>query len=376
MAEKSSFFTSLNGDRRYKASDFAEYFKTFIGNGVFPNPSTNLQVIANGDMTLTLSPGYAWLNGYMYSNTDDLVLTIDHADSALKRIDRVVIRCDYVNREIRSYVKKGIFSQNPSAPVLTRDTDAYELCIAEIQIDNGVVAIQSSKITDTRLNTEICGIVTQTINEIDTTTLYNQLQSHIQEKSLDMSTWITEAKEYFSNWLRDTQNEYNNEFNNWFDTIKGVLDGDIAGNLANRILELENKVGSGLTANNILMNDGSNVQDAIDANETSIQETNTNLENLKTKVENGQIYKLTDDDGRYMQIIDTGNIDNPVLGWFNYFNAKGTLPDGYSPNDNDFLVENKGVNTAWLRQTLYDVRSFKKFERMRLNGNWSDWREL
>ena len=25
MAEKSSFFTSLNGDRKYKSSDFAEY---------------------------------------------------------------------------------------------------------------------------------------------------------------------------------------------------------------------------------------------------------------------------------------------------------------------------------------------------------------
>ena len=49
MAEKSSFFTSLNGDRKYKASDFAEYFGTFISNSVFPNPNTNLQVIANGD---------------------------------------------------------------------------------------------------------------------------------------------------------------------------------------------------------------------------------------------------------------------------------------------------------------------------------------
>lgn len=282
MAEKSSFFTSLNGDRRYKASDFAEYFKTFIGNGVFPNPSTNLQVIANGDMTLTLSPGYAWLNGYMYSNTDDLVLTIDHADSALKRIDRVVIRCDYVNREIRSYVKKGIFSQNPSAPVLTRDTDAYELCIAEIQIDNGVVAIQSSKITDTRLNTEICGIVTQTINEIDTTTLYNQLQSHIQEKSLDMSTWITEAKEYFSNWLRDTQNEYNNEFNNWFDTIKDALDGDVAGNLLNEINKLKETINNmELTSSNVKRPDGSTV-------EAALSEYKTSISNLQNQL-NGQI---------------------------------------------------------------------------------------
>lgn len=44
MAEKSSFFTSLNGDRKYKSSDFAEYFSTFIGNGVFPNPK---QLISN-----------------------------------------------------------------------------------------------------------------------------------------------------------------------------------------------------------------------------------------------------------------------------------------------------------------------------------------
>ena len=71
MAEKSSFFTSLNGDRKYKSSDFAEYFSTFIGNGVFPNPSNNLLVTSNGDMTINLSAGFAWINGYMYHNTDN-----------------------------------------------------------------------------------------------------------------------------------------------------------------------------------------------------------------------------------------------------------------------------------------------------------------
>ncbi len=332
MAEKSSFFTSLNGDRRYKASDFAEYFKTFISNGVFPNPSTNLQVIANGDMTVTISPGYAWINGYMYANTDNLILIIENSDSALKRIDRIVVRCDFVTREIKTYIKKGSFSQNPSAPVLTRDTDAYELCIAEIQIDKGVVAIQPSKIIDTRLNTEICGIVTQTINEIDTTTLYNQLQSHIQEKSLDMSTWITEAKEYFSNWLRDTQNtqtineidtttlynqlqshiqeksldmstwiteakeyfsnwlrdtqnEYNNEFNNWFDTIKDALDGDVAGNLLNEINKLKETINNmELTSSNVKRPDGSTVEAALSEHKTSIQNAQNDIQNLQTEL--------------------------------------------------------------------------------------------
>ncbi|MGH4125286.1 MAG: hypothetical protein ACREV6_20405 [Clostridium sp.] len=40
--EKSSFFNSVEGDRKYKASDFASYFNSLLTNGVFPNPSTNL----------------------------------------------------------------------------------------------------------------------------------------------------------------------------------------------------------------------------------------------------------------------------------------------------------------------------------------------
>lgn len=33
--EKSSFFNSVSHDRTYKAEDWAEYFASFIGNGVF-----------------------------------------------------------------------------------------------------------------------------------------------------------------------------------------------------------------------------------------------------------------------------------------------------------------------------------------------------
>ena len=66
--EKSSFFTSLNGDRKYKSEDFAKFFGTLIGNGVFPNPATGLQVKAlNNDMSITLLPGEAWINGYFYN---------------------------------------------------------------------------------------------------------------------------------------------------------------------------------------------------------------------------------------------------------------------------------------------------------------------
>ena len=252
MAEKSSFFTSLNGDRKYKSSDFAEYFSTFIGNGVFPNPSTNLLVTSNGDMTINISKGFAWINGYMYHNTDNLTLTVRYADSALKRIDRVVLRCDFINREIKAYVKEGAFSSNPVPPELERGVNAYEISIAEIEVEAGVISVQQSKITDTRLDNNVCGIVTQTVKEIDTSELYRKLQGYIDERGQDVKYWM-EVKT--AQWEID--------FNTWFDTLKYVLSGDVAGNLASRILELEIKVGSGLTADNILMQNGLSVEESI-----------------------------------------------------------------------------------------------------------------
>lgn len=153
----------------------------------------------------------------------------------------------------------------------------------------------------------------------------------------------------------------------------------------NDILELDNKIKNiKLIDTKVKLTDPdglfgfegeANINQAILDTKTSIQEANTTLENLTDKVNKGQNLKMTHDDGRYVQIIG-GNIDDLSLGWHNVFNATGTLPPGYTSNNNDFLIENKGVGVDWYRQILYDVRSYKKFERMRLNGIWSDWREL
>ena len=96
--EKSSFFNSVSHDRTYKAEDWAEYFASFIGNGVFPVPSTGLQVVANDGMKLNVKTGKAWINGYFYFNTGNLAVELDTADGQLNRIDRVVVRWDLTNR--------------------------------------------------------------------------------------------------------------------------------------------------------------------------------------------------------------------------------------------------------------------------------------
>lgn len=137
--EKSSFFNSVSHDRTYKAEDWAEYFASFIGNGVFPVPSTGLQVVANDGMKLNVKTGKAWINGYFYFNTGDLAVELDTADGQLNRVDRVVVRWDLTNRVMSVKVKSSSFSASPTAPALQRDADIYELALADIYVGAGVI---------------------------------------------------------------------------------------------------------------------------------------------------------------------------------------------------------------------------------------------
>ena len=262
--QKSSFFNAIldqegSPDRSYLAEDFARYFSSFIGNGVFPNPATNLQVIAiDDDMTVRVKSGKAWINGYFYENTDDYILELEPADGVLNRIDRIVLRLDFIDREIRVYVKQGEFASNAIAKELQRDADAYEIALADIKVNAGVIKITQSDITDTRLNKELCGIVHGTVEQVDTTAIFNQFESwYEQTKSAydaDMATWTTEKKqafddwyetnttafiEQFESWYNNNTTQWTNNFNTWFETIKDQLDGDLGAKLSSQILELE-----------------------------------------------------------------------------------------------------------------------------------------
>lgn len=239
MAEKSGFFNSVSGDRKYKADFFAEYFSSFIGNGIFPNPSTGLQVIADTGMKVVLKAGKAWINGYYYCNDSDLTLTLDIADGILNRIDKIVLQFNKLNRTITAQIKKGVFASNAVAPALQRDSDAYELALADINVGKGIVSITQSSITDLRLDNTKCGIVSGTVNQVDTTTLFNQYQSWLADKKTqydtDMTNWTTQEKADYETWFNETTTSNQVDFETWFNGVKDIFDGDAVGNLTNKI---------------------------------------------------------------------------------------------------------------------------------------------
>ncbi|MCI8308926.1 MAG: hypothetical protein HFJ45_01630 [Clostridia bacterium] len=210
-------------DRAEEASFFAKYFSQFISNGVFPNPSTNMQVLVKNGMQIKVSTGVCYIDGYMGWVENEEVFEIEESDIQ-PRIDRIVARLNLEDRSINLFVKKGIASANPIVPDLQRDYDIYELALADVRINANVIEIKQENITDLRLNTEVCGIVANQLQHVDTTTLFNQYKD-----------WLNRVTEEGEINLNQKQEEFENNFNNWFERVKTTLSGDVAGNLLNLI---------------------------------------------------------------------------------------------------------------------------------------------
>ena len=166
--EKSSFFNSVGGDRKYDAADWAAYFASLIGNGVFGSPADCLKVLPGENTSLVIPQGAAWINGYYYVNTASLPLELATPDGILNRIDRVVVRWSLTDRSITVKIKTGAPGSTPSAPALQRDASVYELALADVYVAAGAASIQESNITDLRGNATLCGTVSSIISEAHT----------------------------------------------------------------------------------------------------------------------------------------------------------------------------------------------------------------
>ncbi|MBS5794892.1 MAG: hypothetical protein KIC92_09135 [Clostridiales bacterium] len=199
-------------DRLYYSQDFATYFANFISNGVYPNPSNNLKIESINGLVVKAKAGSGFINGYGYVLNEDLEITLNTANANYTRKDIIVLRLDLVNRYIRIYVKEGNPSSNSQIPTITRNDDIYELKLAEVTIKAATQVITQADILDTRLNKSVCGIVSSVVETVDTTELFNQYETYLNQK---IEEW------------KQTQQQQNNEFTqqmteieNWYNSVK------------------------------------------------------------------------------------------------------------------------------------------------------------
>lgn len=151
------------GDRAIDHKIEREFNKLCWSNGVFvtKNDGSELQVIAEGNMTVSVLPGGCHIEGARGYEASKRNISISAAHSSLKRIDRIIARMDDSDsvRSIEIYKKEGVSSTTPTAPELVRESNYYEIALADIYIMPGATEITNANIVDTRSDRELCGMV-------------------------------------------------------------------------------------------------------------------------------------------------------------------------------------------------------------------------
>ena len=222
----------VNGkpDRVYVAEDFTRYFSTFISSGIFLEDSTNLQVLANGDMTVTYKKGDAIIDGTRYWNPTDIIIQLDPADGVMDRIDRISFTWIREERDVHYTVQKGELSFSPKPPACRRTAEYKDYVVADVYVRAGAISIGQKDITDQRLNSEVCGLAVA-FSEIDTTTIFLQFTEWFnyvrKQGELDIDTLIAELTA-----------DWTDEILKWFNVMKGQLSEDAACNLQNQIYSI------------------------------------------------------------------------------------------------------------------------------------------
>lgn len=206
MTVRGGFFNSLNDDRLYSAADMNLPYKKLISNGVIPDVSTALQVVASSGLTINVLAGSGLFGDGWAVNDAPVALTLEAAHSTLNRIDLVVMRRDD-NENVRAtdlFIIKGTPGSSPVAPAVERSTYIKEYALAEIYVKAGATEVTQSNITDTRPDTTRCGWATGLIQQVDTSTLFAQ--------------WQAAYKEQF---------DQNSEaFDVWWESVKSILASD------------------------------------------------------------------------------------------------------------------------------------------------------
>ncbi len=261
--EKSFAFNSdfIDGkyDREYFIEELLEYFSDLFSHGISPLVENNLQVVSNGDMSVTLKPGVLWdKNGCKYKNTEDLVINLSPADGIRNRIDRISITWKNAEREMLHTVQEGEYAYNPKAPACRRNANYRDYVVADVFVRAGAINISQANISDQRLNSDVCGMAAGLLRQFDLKEFFVQINEYFSEFVQrtdgsydqflrDMKKYLDDLKESGDTRLDSIVNTMVNyeqaseeQWREWFDRIRQTLASVENGEMLERVLNLMN----------------------------------------------------------------------------------------------------------------------------------------
>lgn len=215
MAVTFGFYDSLNGDRKYYATQLSQLFNALIKDGIFMHVGEHMNVKEGTGMKVNVGSGFAWFNSTWTKNDADYPLTIAVSDLLQVRIDAIVLEIDETISSRTNSIKviTGTPASNPQKPTLTNTNDIHQYPLAYVTVGVGVTSITQANIENC-IGTYSCPFVTGVLDTINATTLIAQWEA---------------------------------QFNEWFESLEDTLSGDVAGNLLNMITDLDEKVDQTVT---------------------------------------------------------------------------------------------------------------------------------
>lgn len=230
MSVSYGFYNSMNGDRKYDATQMSSIFDGIINDGIYETIGDRFVVRTSGGMNVVVGTGRAWFNHTWTLNDSLLPLIVDAAEVINNRIDTVVIEVNTVSRRNEIKVLKGTPDSNPKPPQLVKTGGVYQYPLADINIKAGAVSITEKELTN-RVGTSDCPFVIGVLKTMS-------IDTFVAAWGIQWDDWLKTKNQSYSSWQADSQAR----FESWFQTITNTLNSNQAGQLANQLIEVNKKL--------------------------------------------------------------------------------------------------------------------------------------
>ena len=171
-------------DTDYTAED-AQLYTATRTSGVYADNHFNISV--NGtDNDVTIKPGMGWMKlamfqGIAVANDEDFTINAGVPDSVLPRIDAVVYVYDANANKPEIIIKQGEKGTTPTPPAVVRDDFRHELHLYHIRRRPGATAITPGDITDLRMDANYCGLMADSVTQVDMSAINAQIKDFITD---------------------------------------------------------------------------------------------------------------------------------------------------------------------------------------------------
>lgn len=221
------FYDSLNGDRRYYASQMSRIFDGIIKDGIFASIGTCLVVTEGSENTVIVGEGKCWFDHTFTENDAPLPIDCGNSHPSLDRIDAIVVRTDSSESMRDNFIEfvQGTAASNPVKPTMTHTKyeNWYPLCY--ITRKAGSTSIRQADI-ENAVGFET-PFVTAILETLDPDQLLLQWQDELDRFVKQEEDKMSVFAEQFGIWVADQQAS----ILAWHKDLKYEMSGDVALNL-------------------------------------------------------------------------------------------------------------------------------------------------